>query len=66
MNYEEAQEVSSSGIWEKVCAELDAWINLELGRLRNCSLEQVAGIQQTIRDYEKVKQLPQIVKDRLE
>ena len=64
MTYEEASEVNSSGVWSNVCKELDAWIDNELQRLKNCSAEQVAAIQQTIRDYEKVKQLPLIVKDR--
>ena len=66
MNYEEAQEISSSGIWEKVCKELDAWIIMETERLKNCTSDQLETIQQTIRDNEKVKALPKIVKERLE
>lgn len=66
MTYEEAIEVNSSATWDKVCKELDAWIAIETERLKNCNPEQLPSIQQTIRDYERVKLMPQIVKDRLE
>lgn len=66
MDYESAQEISSSQIWEKVCKELDDWITIEMDKLRNCSPDVLPHIQATIRNYENVKRLPQIVKERLE
>jgi hypothetical protein len=66
MNYEEAAEVNSSGVWTNVCKVLDEWIAAELNKLKSCNIEQVASIQQTIRDFEKVKNLPSIVKDSIE
>ena len=65
MNWEEASEVSTSAIWDKICKELDGWIDFEMAKLRNCAPQQLEGIQQTIRNYERVKNLPQIVKDRV-
>ena len=64
MNPEQASEVSSSGVWQNVCEELDLWIKNEMEKLKGCPLDQVANIQQAIRNYERVKQLPQIVKDK--
>lgn len=64
MTYEEAQDIHSSPMWEKVCSELDLWIASESLKLRNCTIDQVKAIQQTIRDFEKVKALPDLVKDR--
>lgn len=64
MNPEQASEVSSSGVWQNVCEELDLWIKNEMEKLKSCPLDQVANIQQAIRNYERVKQLPQIVKDK--
>lgn len=64
MTYEDAQEINSSQIWEKVCLELDVWIANEMSVLRNCTPEKLTMIQDTIRAYERVKMLPQIVKDK--
>jgi len=64
LNPEQASEVSSSGVWQNVCEELDLWIKNEMEKLKSCPLDQVANIQQAIRNYERVKQLPQIVKDK--
>ena len=66
MNYEEAQEISSSGIWDKVCKELDRWIEVELDKLKYCVPEQLTILQNTISTLEKVKRMPSIVKDAQE
>jgi hypothetical protein len=66
MEYEKAQEISSSSNWEEICKELDTWIQAELNKLKTCMPEDLPKIQQTIRDYERVKNLPRIVTDRTE
>jgi hypothetical protein len=66
MQYEDAQEINSSQIWEKICVELDSWIANEMSVLKNCTQDRLPLVQQTIRDYERVKMLPQIVKERIE
>jgi len=66
MEYEKAQEISSSGNWEEVCKEIDLWIAAELSKLKTCTPNELPLIQQTIRAYEKVKNLPLIIKDRNE
>lgn len=66
MNYEKAQEISSSSLWEEVSKEIDLWIAMELAALKTCTQDQLAVIQQRIKAYERVKDLPRIVKERLE
>ena len=66
MEREKAQEISSSILWTEICKELDLWIDAEIRKLVSCMPEAVIGHQQTIRDFQRVKALPQIVQDREE
>jgi len=64
MNYEQAQEISSSKNWAYVVEEIDLWIKAEESKLRSCVPEQLVRIQMTIAVLEKMKVLPQVVIDR--
>ena len=66
MEYEQAQDLNSSPMWASVTREIDSWIEMEKRKLCNCSLEQLSSIQVTIRAYERMKALPNIIKEREE
>ena len=66
MNIEKAKAIRSSANWEEVQKELDAWISTELRKMRECTEDQLVTIQTTIRAFEKVKLLPDIVIGREE
>jgi len=64
MNYERAQEISSSQNWAAIVEELDLWIKSEESKLRHCIPDQLVPVQIAIHILEKVRNLPQIVIDR--
>lgn len=66
MQIEKAKAIRSSTHWEEVLRELDMWISTELQKTRNCSSDQLVVIQTTIKAFEKVKLLPDIVIGREE
>jgi len=61
MNIEKARAIRSSNHWDDVLKELDIWTSIELQKMRNCSSDQLVVIQTTIKAFEKVKLLPDIV-----
>jgi len=66
MNVEQAKEIHSSVLWERICAEVDNRIKgLEL-RLRSCAVSDLEKIQLEIQLWEKVKRLPLDVIEREE
>jgi len=65
MNYEQAQDLNSSPMWENIKAELDLWISAKEQELRRCRPEQLRELQVAIEALEAVKNLPEIVKDRV-
>jgi len=65
MAYETAVELKHAMLWDAVKKEIDENIHNETLKLRQCKSEDLKMIQMRIALYEEIKQLPQIVIDRL-
>ena len=66
MTADQARELAQLEIWKEVGFEIDKFIAFEEVKLRQCRPEELIAVQDKIKVYEAVKNLPQHVIDREE
>ncbi len=64
MKIEDAKVIKHSSHWRAVEEELDNWTQGTYEKMKNCTPEELQGLQATVKAYQEVKRLPQIVIDR--
>lgn len=64
MTVDQAKDLKQLDIWKETCLEIDKLIKFEESKFRTCKPEEVVAIQNKIKVYESVKNLPQTVIDR--